>query len=535
MLFKRLFQVAFLLFLMVSTVMGVSAQDMPGREDVRPFVRVTFGSRTDNYVYYTPDNPDYTRIVTILNTAIPIYSTMTGLPWTTQIVIVFMDNTPGSLFVLGRMFENSTAYVTRREPPNLFPEAESCHIRIYGGWESAPNLGSLVARELFYCLQMSIGAATFEDFRNPQNAWWRMGIAEWAASRVYPSQYPRLIHNFFDPRQSITRARFDAFYFWEFASSARGFGSDQNVIAQMRDMSSFPINFSFGSLELFHNWAQVLLNRQLPIPPTVDLTGSDLTAGRGGSITTFTPQFAVDYKNLVAFDLEPGNIAFVTVKDIASTLYQVSARTSSGVHILVEDEPFQFCPSDDGTMLIISRGRSVTDAPAPFTIEWGQVPNSTPCTEVAEEVDDAVACVVGSWVVTDHPEDLEVAFPVIDISGFIFNFAGNGTFDGTYNVFYSIPDLVQVEINFTFKGSYVLSGVEGSSTTYGVQTFRWAFDPSGNAVLTDQNGVTSDFAQQFIADGDLSLWSPNGTLNCNENGMSWQTTRGGSIAMARLP
>mgnify|MGYP000714988317 CR=1 FL=1 len=382
---------------------------------------------------------------------------------------------------------------------------------------------------------MSVGAATFEDFGNPQNAWWRMGIAEWAASRVYPSQYPQLIHSAFDPRQSITRARLDAFYFWEFASSARGFGSDQNVIAQMRDMSSFPINFSFGSLELFHNWAQVLLNRQLPIPPTVDLTDSDITAGRGGSITTFTPQFAVEYKNLVAFDLEPGNIAFVTVKDLGGTLYQVSARTSSGVNILVENEPFQFCPSDDGTMLIISRGRSVTDAPAPFTIEWGQVPSSTPCTESEEDPEDETICVVGSWVVTSYPNDLAAAFADVDISGFTFNFIEDGALNGTYGVHFRNADGVGIDVVADFSGSYELSGIEGSSTNYVVQTFSWAFEPGGFAELTARDGTITDITTTFYENSDLSIWSPNGTITCDEDDMSWQASNGGNFTLTRLP
>ncbi len=534
MLFKRLFQSA-LFLLLLSMALEVAAQPLE-REDIRPFVRVTIGTRTDNYIYYTPDQPDYNRVLDILDTALPIYTTMTGLPWTTQIVIVYMDTNPGNLAVLGRILENSTAYVTRREPAALFPEAESCHLRIYQGWDSTPDFEALVARQLAHCVQMSIGAVGMLDFGNPTNAWWLMGTAEWAASRVYPIQYPQPVHRIFDARKDITTARLDAFYFWEFASSARGFGSDQNVITQMgvmRQGGLFPLNFGVDSTELFHSWAQVLINRQLPVPPTVDLTDSDLPAGRGGNLAISIPRFAVEYKNLVGFDLQPGNIAFLRVTGMPAGHYGVSARTAKGIERLQDDTPFQFCPSDEGTLLLISRGQGEIGVKVPLTIEWGQVSSTTPCAEANEEP-EVSQCIVGSWVVSSYPSDLSAAFAEVDLSDFIFNFAEDGTFDGTVSINASNPDGVEADIDVPFSGSYELRGVEGSPTDYAVQTFDWELLPGGTASLTARDGTVSDLSKAFYDNSDTAVWTPDGTVTCDRDDLSWRASRGGRFVLTRL-
>lgn len=536
MLWKRLTQIGILMLLFLGSALGVSAQD---REEVRPFVRVAIGSRPDNYIYYTPDNPDYNRILDILDTAIPIYSAMTGLPWTTQIVIVFMDTDPTNRFALGRVLENNAAYVTRLEPARLFPEATSCHLRIYKGWESAPNLESLVAREFFHCVQMSIGAVGLTDFADPSTAWWLLGSAEWAASRVYPSQYPQLVHSVFDPRQDITTARLDAFYFWEFLASARGFGSDQNVITQMGTMRQgglFPLNFGNTPTQLFHNWAQVLLARQLPIPPTVDLTKSNVTAGAAGTQQPSMPRFAVDYKNLVAFDLKPGNIAFVQVSDLSSGNYAVSVQTASGIERLTEGTPFQFCPADEGTMLIISRGRGEIGVSLPFTLEWGQVPSPTPCAATPPAAASNAACIVGSWVVTAYPNDLSAIFKTVDRSQFIFTFDADGSLEGTFKVHAENPDGVKVDIDVPFSGSYELAGIEGSSTEYRVRTFLWELLPGGSAAMTMRNGSTNDMTSQFYDNSTLEVWAPDGSLNCDGDVLTWDATgTTGQFEMQRLP
>ncbi len=336
---ERLVLVVVLLCLMVAVSnQNETAAQGGDREATRPYVQVTIGGRSDNYVYYTPDNPNYMRIVDILNKALPIYTTMTGRSWDHQIFVVFMGGNGTNLSVLGRMLDNSSAYVTRREPAERFAEAESCHIRVYPGWVTSSALESEVAYQFFHCIQMSLGAVGILDFGTRENAWWLMGTAEWAASRVYPEQYPKLIHSVFDPRQDITKARLDAYYFWEFASSARGMGNDQNVITQMgvlRTSGLFPLNFGFDSRELFHNWAQVLLNKQLPNPPIIDLTTSDLPAGEGGNYATPLPKFAVDYKNLVGFEIKPGHIGYVQVKGLAGS-YAVSVRTANGIQRLAD-------------------------------------------------------------------------------------------------------------------------------------------------------------------------------------------------------
>ncbi len=537
---ERLVLVVVLLCLMVAVSnQNETAAQGGDREATRPYVQVTIGGRSDNYVYYTPDNPNYMRIVDILNKALPIYTTMTGRSWDHQIFVVFMGGNGTNLSVLGRMLDNSSAYVTRREPAERFAEAESCHIRVYPGWVTSSALESEVAYQFFHCIQMSLGAVGILDFGTRENAWWLMGTAEWAASRVYPEQYPKLIHSVFDPRQDITKARLDAYYFWEFASSARGMGNDQNVITQMgvlRTSGLFPLNFGFDSRELFHNWAQVLLNKQLPNPPIIDLTTSDLPAGEGGNYATPLPKFAVDYKNLVGFEIKPGHIGYVQVKGLAGS-YAVSVRTANGIQRLADGTPIQFCPQDDGTMIILSRGREAEDDPASVTIEWGQVESNDPCKPKTEEPEDTANCVPGSWAVTSYPViQADLTGVTYDLSEFVFNFAENGTFTGRYKI-NSAADGMQAFYDFPFAGTYAVSPVEGSAGTYAVQAFDWAVQPGGTLLVVASDGTATDLTTAgYKAMSDLSLWSPSGSLSCVDNTMTWATNDGtGTFELTRLP
>lgn len=300
----------------------------------------------------------------------------------------------------------------------------------------------------------------------------------------------------------------------------------------MRQGGLFPLNFGLDSTELFHSWAQVLLNRQLSIPPTVDLTNSDLTAGRGGNLATSMPRFAVDYKNLVSFDMQPGNIAFLRVAGMPAGHYAASVRTANGIERLQDDTPFQFCPSAEGTMLILSRGLGEIGVNVPLKIEWGQVASETPCVEDQAEP-DTDNCIVGSWLVSSYPGDLGALFATVDRSGFIFNFDANGTFSGMYSVRASNPDGVRSDIQFAFSGDYQLRGIEATSHDYAVQTFIGDFDPNGFAELTARNGTISDLTAQFLDNSDFDLWAPDGTLHCEGDSLSWEALMGGSFVLTR--
>ncbi|MBK8033709.1 MAG: hypothetical protein IPK17_30265 [Chloroflexi bacterium] len=535
---QSLYWILWLLCLLLMNSTSAIAQDVPNREDNRPAVRVTIGTRDDNWVYYTPDQPDFNRVIAVLNRAIPVYEQLTGITWSRRVVIVYTGS--GGATVIGRILDSREAYVTRREPAALFAaDPMNCHIRISAGWDTIPNFEAVVARQFFHCFQMETGAAQFSDFSDVVfNFWWLQGTAEWAASRVYPELYPQDIHiGFFDPRQDVRRARYDAYFFWEFASSARGFGSDRNVITQMnmlREDGVFPFVFNLDSVDLFHNWAQVLLDRQLPEPPIVDLTAVDLTAGKGGSIQSTMPPFSVDYRNLISFDLKPGNIAVLTVSGIDAGHFAVSARLGGATQRLQENMPLEFCPPDDGVMLILSRGEGARNTTAPLTITWTQQPSANPCTDEPDEPEGDASCIVGTWQVINYPASIARVDGVeVDTSEFLFSFGADGSMSGAYDII-ARADGITLDLHFPFNGTYALRPLEGSSTQLAVRSWNWTFEAGGSYTATYRDGTQTDFTDQFYETGGIDLWSPDGTVECSGDTLSWETADGtGGFEMQR--
>ncbi len=541
MLAKRLLLAVLLLCLIVTGVVPVAAQGVPDREDNRLAVRVTIGARDDSWIFYTPDSPDWNRVIGILNRAIPVYEQLTGLTWSRRVNVVYTGN--GGATVFGRMMDSRQAYVTRREPAALFAaDPMSCHILIFAGWDTIPNFESVVARQFFHCFQMETGAAQIGDFLDVAlNFWWLQGTAEWAASRVYPEQYPQDYHiGFFDPRQDIRRARYDAYFFWEFMSSARGVGSDRNVVLQMnvlREDGVFPLDFNTNPLDLFQNWAQVLLDRQLPSPPILDLTDVDLQAGPGGSIQSNMPPFSVDYRNLISFDIKPGMVAVLTVGGLEAGNIAVSARMGGGTQRLQDNMPFEFCPPDDGLMLIMSRAEGARGSTASLSVTWAQQPSPNPCTEAPDESEGDASCIFGDWQVITFPASVVMVEGVsIDTSEFIFMFGEDGSLSGAYDII-ARADGITLDLDFPFSGTYAVSPVEGNPTQLAVQSFAWAFEnPGGSYTATYKDGSQSDFTGAFYSMGGIDLWSPDGAITCDGDSLSWDSADGtGSFLLTRLP
>ncbi len=518
---------------------GQTATHAQDREQTRPYERFTAGGRGDNLVYYTPSLPDYPRLVRIINESITVFDTMTPTSWSSQIVIMFMGASISNLSVIGRMTDPSTAYVIRLEPQTLFPNGDVCFLRVFDGWEIDDNIESDVAKQLFHCLQMAIGAVAFQDFGVVSNVWWVGASAEWAASRVYPTQFPKPYQALFDFKRDVTQNRLENFYFWEFLASAQGYSSTQNVIEQLgfiRGSGLFPVNYGFDPTDLFHNWANVLLNRQLPIPPTLDLGDIDLVAGKSGSLVISLLRFSVDYKFLTAFEIEPGNIAFIKISDSATSNYAVSLRTVGGLRRFIDGEPIQLCPAEAGEMLIISRGRGEMNSPAPFTIEWGQMESETPCKPREDELTDGnMECVVGRWQVTAFPE-LDI-FDTLDLSAFIFTFNANNTWTASYNIT-AVEEGNTLTVNLPLSGTYSISQsvTVDDDTTYTVPSFSGRADPGGTVSFITRNGDFTDMTNQYYTSGNYSLFGPATTMLCNNTTLSWVTAVGaGRLILTRLP
>lgn len=522
-----------LIICVLSSGLGVIAQD---RESQRPAVKFALsGGRSNNYLYYLADHPgNYVRIIDILQTALPIYDTLRGgIPWFQQITVVMMDTVPAAGEVaLGRNIRSSDGYVIRLEPPILF-DSNVCHLRIYANWETAPDLESSVARELFHCVQAEFSnTVTLATYLDPAQTWWTNGSAEWAAAQVFPSQYPSSRQNSFDHRHDVTTTDYAAFYFWQFAPTPQGMGSVDAVRSELSLIASDALSAtrSMGnpttSTELFHNWILALYNRTLPVAPTLDLTTSDTLAGQAGSANVSIPRFSGDFVNLVGFDVQPGNVAFVRATGIATANFAVSLETASGIQRLSADTAFEFCPSTVGNMVIISRGYGAPGSTSTFTLEWGQTLSHTPCTPAATRTpaSTSTACYVGDWEVVGVPGVIGSA----DTSGYVFSFADDGTFTGTYAI-------VIEDFNATYPmtGTYRITGSRTDATRYTARSFHIDYGPGTatgmiNGELTDMSAVV---LETLNSSGNLEVPFD---IVCTERQMVWTVADGHEFTLARI-
>lgn len=532
----RALQGVWVLLLLLVSSMTVLAQD---REDDIPSIPFAVtGGRADNVLYYMRERgEDFSRLYTAINTAIPVINQITGFPWDDQIVVVMMGSSAGGQTAIGRYLYLPQAYVTRRETRRPL-DLEACHLRIFDGWEARTDFETVITRELFHCFQMSLGTLQISDFSDVSRFWWIQGIAEWMSYRAFPAQFPRIVHSAFDARVDVTKARFDAFYFWEFMASAGGFGDPKQIIAQMEALSRsedlFPLVYAYPPTELFHNWALALYNKTLPIAPIVDMTASDLPAGQNGNLATALQRFSADYKNLIGFEMQPDKIAYIRVTGIDDGNYAVSFQTPTGMQRLQEGAPFEFCPADSGNMLILSRGRGEAGSAPLLTLEWGQNSSPTPCKPKPQENDPGAAnCVVGLWAVATYPPTLLSLGAELDLSEFTFAFEADGTLEIIYGLTAKI-DSATIRAHVPFAGTYELEATENG--VYNVFAFEATAVAGGTFTITAHDGTTTDLSRPFYSNSSaFTAWTPAGELTCDEDIMTWETTDGsGEFILARL-
>ncbi len=530
---RRSLMCGFVLLLLVCAI-GVQAQT---REDDIPYVPFAVtGGRADNYHYTIRDRrEDFSRLYTAINTTIPVINQITGEQWNAQIVLVMMGTSGGGRTALARIDDPYSAWVTRRETRQIF-DPMVCHVRIFDGWVSDPLLETSVARELFHCWQMQTFGVEFSDFSVRAKFFWLQGGAEWVAYRAFPAQFPQPYHNFFDPRVDVTQARYDAFYFWEFMAGSNGLGDDQRVIAQMDALSasaeSFPLVYDYEPTDLFHNWALTLYNGSLPLSPSLDLTGSTLPAGNSGNLTTSIQRFSADFKNLFGFQVEDGNIAYLTISGMEDGNYAASLQVAGGLQRLSDDDPLEFCPADSGNMIILSRANGAAGSAPMLTLEWGQNPSPNACKPKPEEVTNAANCVVGTWVVDEYPVSMADIYATIDTSGFIYTFGADGSLAVVYGIVAS-AERMTIRSNVSYSGSYVVEA--SASGNYRVSDFTLTIDPGGSYTATI-NGTTTDMTTPYYdSASDFAPWGPASELECDGDSMTWSTQDGtGTFSLTRV-
>jgi hypothetical protein len=532
----------FRLVCLALVLLGLSSSVMAqNREDDIPYLPFAVtGGRPDNFNYTVRDRiEDYGRLYAAINTAVPVINQITGDTWGEQIVIIMMGSAGNGQTAIGRYMDPYSAYVTRRETRRLMDE-QVCHLRIFDGWATDTRLETIITRELFHCWQMAAGSAGFANFADRKAFFWLYGVAEWVAYRAFPSQFPQPIHLLFSPRTDVTQSRLEVIYFWEFMASSNGLGDTERVIAQMDALSQseeeFPLVFNYEPTDLFHNWALMLYNRTLPLPPPVDLSGGQLPAGNSGNLSTSIERFSADFKNLFGFQVEDGNIGYITVSGLEDGNYAVSLQVSSGVQRLSDDDPFEFCPADSGNMIIVSRAGGEVGSTPMLSIEWGQNPSANACKPKPEEPSGSEGgsanCLVGIWVVDEYPVTQMNVFATIDTGDFIYEFAADGGLSAVYGITAnSGPVTIHADVSYT--GTYDVEATEGGN--YLVNDFTLTILPGG-IYTTTSNGVTTDLSKPYYeTSSNFSPWSPDGELECDGDVMSWDALDGsGSFTLTRL-
>jgi hypothetical protein len=527
----RLFQCVFALLFVALTSLSVAAQD---REDDIPYIPFAVtGGRADNRNYTIRfRNEDYNRLYTAINTAVPMINQLTGMPWNSQIIIVMMGSSAGENTAIGRYLDTSTAYVTRRETPGQL-DPQVCHLRIFDGWAGKPLLETIITRQLFHCYQMSAGMATIEDFLDVSKFWWLQGVAEWVAYRAFPSQFPQPYHNLFDSKVDVTRARYDAFYFWEFMASAKGLGNPQLVSVQMDaislDEEQFPLPTVASPTNLFHDWALALYNRTLPLAPPI--ITNDLPAGESGDLSTSIQRFSADFKNLAGFDVKEGNIGYIKISGMEDGNYAASIQVGAALVRLTDDDPHEFCPSDSGNVIVLSRGQGDAGSTPTLTLEWGQNPSPNACKPKKEEPasgDSNVSCMIGTWVTVSYPAS--VIFATMDLSQFTWTFQEDFTMDMAY-IIVAKQDRMTINSNVSFTGTYEVNGAVGNVLD---ASFSMEAVPGGLYTGT-YDGTVTDFTKQFYSTASLAVWNPKDGIFCDETTLSWDAQDGsGEFILERV-
>jgi hypothetical protein len=374
------------------------------------------------------------------------------------------------------------------------------------------------------------------DFADRSKVYWVQGVSEWIAYRAFPSQFPQPYHSAFDPTVDVTLSRLDAFYFWEFMASATGLGDPKLVVTQMDaislDPEALPLPTVADPTDLFHNWALALYNGTLPITPSI--SANDLPAGESGDLSTSMQRYSADFKNLFSFDVKEGNIGFIKVSGMEDGNYAASFQTSGGALVrLNDDDPYEFCPSDSGNVIVLSRGQGAAGSVPTLTLEWGQNPSSTPCKPKKEETstgnDANISCMVGEWVTVEYPPS--VVFTSMDMSQFIWTFQEDFTMDMQY-IIVAKQDKMTINANVSFTGTYEVPGkIEDLLDA----TFNMEPVPGGSYKGT-YDGVTTDFTSQFYRTASqIAVWNPKNGLYCDEITMSWDAADGsGEFVLERL-
>lgn len=422
-------------------------------------------------------------------------------------------------------------------PPAAPLDAEVCRIRVYEVLLRTRGPLAALAHELAHCYQDHFVHDTNAD---PLTDWWTEGSADWLAydlayPEYAPHNYARITFNYTNP--ILTRS-YDNFYFFEFLASPRGLGSVQAAIDFLVSIPEDPsqhaealnaASLNISGADLMQRWALSIYNQDLRVPPPFDLsTVTPINGAARRSQTLSGERFSVGMTRINNFNLEPDQQLSLIVTGTAVSNYRVSLVNGASAPIeLTDGAALVFCPDVSGITLIRSRGLADAGDRTPLTVAWEPVPSDTPC----QTTSDPAECLYGTWQVVTYPpiQGSEAAAPgmfVWDTSNFIFRFFENGELKGNFEVTYSVPSdgNTQVRAVSAFSGVINAEPIAEGSTTFNVRAFSWDLTPGGSATLRTAGGQVGDFTQAFYSTMPVtSAWSPNGTLECDGDTITWTT------------
>lgn len=524
---------------------GANAQTQPPND----FQFFRAGGRNDHIILY-PLGSEVERdnVTAGLDEAVLYYQALWGggdrLEF--QIAVGFLNRThtdDPTIYADAVYAPNSEAEFLRGYETGLTIEPSVCAIEIYTPYSADPGRLSTIAHELAHCYQYFYQIAQVNrGFVRDTMKWWVEGSADWFASIVYPLQFPGERQSDFTYYYDVMTRAYDNLYWFAFLASPQGLGSPEAVLTFLRSLPPDPRQYAAAVsrmspgenvIELFHRWAFALLDGTAPLNPPVSFTRvPKVNAGSPSSRQFTTERFSVDYAMFAGFKTDPGNQAFLQVDGIALGHYGVSVRAGGRDYRLQNGAPYLFCPGADGAVLIFSRGNAGRDDITPFTVTWGQAPSDTPC--VAEVEESNAECILGEWQVIAFPPSIATADGVsLDTSESIFTFGANGGVTGSYDII-ARADGMTIDLDFPISGTFAIRMTESNPTLFDVLSWEWTFESGGRYIVTNRDGVETNFTDQFYSMGGIELWAPDGVISCDEDMLSWQTADGlGSFVLQR--
>jgi len=384
-----------------------------------------------------------------------------------------------------------------------------------------------IAHEFAHCYQSYYNPDAMAD--DTYRGWWVEGGAEWLSSLVYPAGFPNGLSAKFRYDSDTLRETYSNVYFWLFAATAQGAGSNEDALNFMvgvpQDAQAHAdyldgINPDQDGSETFHQWMLSLVNNRIPYNPPVNAPGFTQKSALSGTVNLSTLRFSGDRVKILDIQVDTDNRATVTASALGDSNYAVSGKIGGTWVRLEEDEVVEFCPEAGVLELLVSRALSGQDDRTEFTLTFDQTPSPMACDKVPAES----ACYMGDWRVVGLPAGL----PAMDTSGYIYAIESDGTFTGTYSLISETSTM-----NYPMTGTYQIEANETSPRQFTAYQFSTRY--GAGSATADIGGEMTDISVETLdmlnSLGDLPVPF---AITCDGTQMTWTIGEGFTFTLARI-